>query len=166
MKISLAVSTVGMTKRLKDHSATVAEIRSAAVEWERALFAAGYRSERTVKVKVEFGVITENADSAARTYRTPHARVPDGFDSLIVISNEKGMSLCHKGTNRIARFFFGSIELFTLALHEIGHAIGLPHNEDPGQGMDSIMDAAAPFSCFKGLSSYDGRWATEKLSKQ
>jgi len=166
MKITLTISTTGQTKRLKDPIATAAEIRSAAVEWERALFAAGYRSERNVRVKVEFGVIPENPGSAARTYRMPHARVTDGFDSLIVISNERGMSLCRKGTSRVTRFFFGSIELFTLALHELGHAIGLPHNEDPGRGMDSIMDAAAPFSCFKGLSSYDGQWAASRLKQK
>lgn len=162
MKLELSINVGGITKRLKDGPRVDAEIRAAASEWQRAL--TGCRPERTVRVRVEFGLIPENPDSAARTYRAPHPRVPQGFGALIVISNGRGMSLCHKGTSRLSMYFFGSIELFTLALHELGHAIGLPHNEEDGAGMDSIMDARAPFSCHKGISRYDAQWAARRLN--
>jgi len=164
MNLQLSINVGGMTKRLKDAAKVHAEICDAAVEWQRALTLAGCRNQRTVKVRVEFGLIPENPDSAARTYRAPHQRVPQGFDALIVISNERARSLCHKGTSKLSMYLFGSIELFTLALHELGHALGLPHNEEDGAGMDSIMDARAPFSCHKGITRYDGQWAARRLS--
>lgn len=131
------------------------EIVTARNVWQAALHK--HFPDAKVDITISFGSRPPGTIAS-----TIHKGTKDGVRTVeIIFDNNKETKFHHREAGWFGRI--GKLSFYTVALHEIGHALGIPHNQRIG----SIMETFAGYGRWKGgLSQWDIDNAVKELTKK